>query len=148
MCPGRHLADISLFLTAACTLATFDISKQVDEDGVEIVPEVQYSGETIRLGGRPAVVRRVLKVCFQSPASIPIQSDSAVRKGARAVEARELNVLPVIRLRCSACQRYIHATPTPPLYNYTVFLLMSVVSNVQRQHLRSEEFKSKSDHQC
>ena len=43
------MADISLFLTAACTLATFDIRKQVDQDGIEIVPEAQYSGETIKL---------------------------------------------------------------------------------------------------
>jgi len=48
VCPGRHLADMSLFLTAACTLATFDICKQVNQEGVEIVPEVRYIGETIR----------------------------------------------------------------------------------------------------
>jgi len=41
---------MTLFLTVARTLATFNIHKQIDRDGVEIVPEVRYSGETLRCG--------------------------------------------------------------------------------------------------
>jgi len=39
---------MNLFLTAANTLATFKIVKKVDQDGVDIVPEVRYSGGTLR----------------------------------------------------------------------------------------------------
>lgn len=35
-CPGRHLADSSIFLTIVQTLATFNIGKAIDEEGNEI----------------------------------------------------------------------------------------------------------------
>jgi len=38
ICPGRHFVVRVLFLTIAHTLATFDISKCLDEDGNPIVP--------------------------------------------------------------------------------------------------------------
>jgi len=38
-CPGKHFALRVLFLTIARTLATFDISKCLDEDGNPIVPD-------------------------------------------------------------------------------------------------------------
>lgn len=44
---GMHLADASVWLSAAMSLATFDISKVV-ENGVEITPEVDPSSGTIR----------------------------------------------------------------------------------------------------
>ena len=47
-CPGRHLADISLFMTVVTTLAIFNIVKQRDENGAEIIPEPKYSGSLIR----------------------------------------------------------------------------------------------------
>jgi fumagillin biosynthesis cytochrome P450 monooxygenase len=40
VCPGRYLADSSLFLTIAQMLATFDISKALDDEGKEIEPHV------------------------------------------------------------------------------------------------------------
>jgi hypothetical protein len=43
ICPGRHFALRVLFLTVARTLATFDISKCLDEDGNPIVPEGKYT---------------------------------------------------------------------------------------------------------
>ncbi|KAH7097900.1 cytochrome P450, partial [Auriculariales sp. MPI-PUGE-AT-0066] len=46
-CPGRYLADMSLFLTIAMTLAVFDIVKAVDPNGEEIEPEEKYSGGSI-----------------------------------------------------------------------------------------------------
>jgi len=41
ICPGLHIADASLFITIATTLAVLDIKKDVDANGVEIdfVPE-------------------------------------------------------------------------------------------------------------
>ncbi|KAG1844263.1 cytochrome P450 [Suillus tomentosus] len=40
ICPGLHLADASVWISAAMSLAVFDISKVV-ENGVEITPEVE-----------------------------------------------------------------------------------------------------------
>ncbi|KAF9645509.1 CyP450 monooxygenase [Thelephora ganbajun] len=43
ICPGRHFAARVLFMTIARTLATFDISKCLDEDGNPIVPDAKYT---------------------------------------------------------------------------------------------------------
>jgi len=43
ICPGRHFALRVLFLTVASTLATFDISKCLDENGNNIVPDGKYT---------------------------------------------------------------------------------------------------------
>ncbi|KAG2136978.1 cytochrome P450 [Suillus bovinus] len=40
ICPGLHLADASIWISTAMSLAVFDISKVV-ENGVEITPEVE-----------------------------------------------------------------------------------------------------------
>ncbi|KAK2042136.1 cytochrome P450 [Colletotrichum somersetense] len=40
VCPGRYLADESIFITVARLLATFDIKKAVDGSGNEIEPEI------------------------------------------------------------------------------------------------------------
>ncbi|KAG1731607.1 cytochrome P450 [Suillus paluster] len=42
ICPGQHLADASIWISTAMSLAVFDISKVV-ENGVEITPEVDHS---------------------------------------------------------------------------------------------------------
>lgn len=47
ICPGRHLADDSLFLTISRLLATFEISKAVDERGNEIDVEVEVTAGLI-----------------------------------------------------------------------------------------------------
>ncbi|KAG1756032.1 cytochrome P450 [Suillus lakei] len=46
ICPGIHLAEASLWLSAAMSLAVFDISKAV-ENGVEITPELDPLSGTI-----------------------------------------------------------------------------------------------------
>ncbi|KAG1854759.1 cytochrome P450 [Suillus tomentosus] len=46
ICPGLHLADASVWLSAAMSLAVFDISKAV-ENGVEITPEIDPSSGTV-----------------------------------------------------------------------------------------------------
>ncbi|KAK1988359.1 cytochrome P450 [Colletotrichum cereale] len=47
ICPGRFLADESLFITIARILATFDIRKAVDESGNEIDPEIHATSGLI-----------------------------------------------------------------------------------------------------
>ena len=42
ICPGRLLAESSVWLTVAKSLAALDISKGVDEDGKEIEPTVDF----------------------------------------------------------------------------------------------------------
>ncbi|KDR71393.1 hypothetical protein GALMADRAFT_102730 [Galerina marginata CBS 339.88] len=42
MCPGNHIALSVLWLIAATILATFDISKAVDENGKPIEPAIEY----------------------------------------------------------------------------------------------------------
>ncbi|KAG2156216.1 cytochrome P450 [Suillus clintonianus] len=46
ICPGLHLADASVWISTAMSLAVFNISKVV-ENGVEITPEVDPSSGTI-----------------------------------------------------------------------------------------------------
>ena len=49
ICPGQHLAEASLFLSIAMTLATFSISKAHDAvSGVIIEPAVEWLPGTIR----------------------------------------------------------------------------------------------------
>ncbi|KAJ7498243.1 cytochrome P450 [Mycena galericulata] len=43
VCPGRHLASSSLFITIASILATFNITKAVAGDGKEIEPSYDYA---------------------------------------------------------------------------------------------------------
>ncbi|KAG2158981.1 cytochrome P450 [Suillus bovinus] len=47
ICPGIHLAEASVWLSAVMSLAVFDISKAV-ENGIEITPEVDPLSGTIR----------------------------------------------------------------------------------------------------
>lgn len=42
-CPGKQLADSSVWLTVSRSLAVFDISKGLDDAGNEIVPDVAFS---------------------------------------------------------------------------------------------------------
>ncbi|KAL6303377.1 hypothetical protein BKA93DRAFT_788191 [Sparassis latifolia] len=43
MCPGRHFALESMFITISSVLASFDIMKAVDVDGKEMEPTGEYS---------------------------------------------------------------------------------------------------------
>ncbi|KAJ8088052.1 hypothetical protein PM082_013603 [Marasmius tenuissimus] len=48
VCPGAQLAEDSLFTNISRILATFDISKAVGDDGVEIKPPVEFTSSVIR----------------------------------------------------------------------------------------------------
>lgn len=39
VCPGRHLAEDSLWIAMATILSTLSITKAIDEDGQEIIPD-------------------------------------------------------------------------------------------------------------
>ncbi|KDQ58243.1 hypothetical protein JAAARDRAFT_35056 [Jaapia argillacea MUCL 33604] len=43
ICPGRHLALNSLYITAATMMAAFNLSKEIGADGQEIEPLIDYS---------------------------------------------------------------------------------------------------------
>ncbi|KAJ7723509.1 cytochrome P450 [Mycena maculata] len=42
LCPGRHMATAALWITVASVLATFDITKPLDENGREIEPSYEF----------------------------------------------------------------------------------------------------------
>ncbi|KAJ7146914.1 cytochrome P450 [Mycena epipterygia] len=48
ICPARHMATSSVWITVASILAVFDITKAVGDDGQIIEPSYQYSSELIR----------------------------------------------------------------------------------------------------
>ena len=43
ICPGRFLAEASLYIAIATFLSTFEISKAVGDDGKEIVPKIEVA---------------------------------------------------------------------------------------------------------
>jgi cytochrome P450 len=51
ICPGRVLADASLFLTFAQSLAVFKIEKRVDEEGRVVEPKHEFMGGIVAYPG-------------------------------------------------------------------------------------------------
>ncbi|KZT37243.1 cytochrome P450 [Sistotremastrum suecicum HHB10207 ss-3] len=47
LCPGMHLAEISLFLIISSTLAMFDISRAKDANGKEIEPKMEFKNGVV-----------------------------------------------------------------------------------------------------
>jgi cytochrome P450 len=62
ICPGRFFADTSLFITVATLLATVNVVRAKDEQGNEIVPEVDVTG-----GGLSHPKPFPWAVCARSP---------------------------------------------------------------------------------
>ncbi|THH06638.1 hypothetical protein EW145_g3950 [Phellinidium pouzarii] len=48
ICSGRHFAENSIYVIIASILATFDIEKALDENGVPITPPLRYTPSFIR----------------------------------------------------------------------------------------------------
>ncbi|KAF8661214.1 hypothetical protein AX16_001494 [Volvariella volvacea WC 439] len=46
-CPGKHFASMSVWLTMACIIALFDISKPVDENGNIIEPTIEWESASV-----------------------------------------------------------------------------------------------------
>ncbi|KZT34819.1 cytochrome P450 [Sistotremastrum suecicum HHB10207 ss-3] len=44
VCAGMYFAEVTLFLQVSSILATFNISKEMNTDGVEIIPNVDFTG--------------------------------------------------------------------------------------------------------
>ena len=43
ICAGKNLAETTLFLAIAMVVATFNIGREKDSNGQEILPEVEYT---------------------------------------------------------------------------------------------------------
>ncbi|KAF8607123.1 cytochrome P450 [Ceratobasidium sp. AG-I] len=52
-CPGSHFAQTGLFIVAASILAAFKITKLLDENGREIVPEIDSESNSVRFRPKP-----------------------------------------------------------------------------------------------
>ncbi len=48
--PGAHFAEVLIYLSITGILATFNISKEVREDGLEITPELKFTTGITRYG--------------------------------------------------------------------------------------------------
>ncbi|KAF9815575.1 hypothetical protein IEO21_04496 [Rhodonia placenta] len=49
ICPGRHFADVTIWLTVASIIAAFDISKARDAGGNEIMPRMSFTSGLVSL---------------------------------------------------------------------------------------------------
>ncbi|KAF8661204.1 hypothetical protein AX16_001484 [Volvariella volvacea WC 439] len=47
ICPGRHFASLSVWMSIACLVALFDISKPLDEEGNTIEPTVEWTSTAV-----------------------------------------------------------------------------------------------------
>ncbi|KAG1889792.1 cytochrome P450 [Suillus fuscotomentosus] len=72
LCPGLHLADASIWLTAAMSLAVFDVSKVV-ENGVEITPEIDPSSGLI---SHPKPFKCSIEARSERASTLIIQQDT------------------------------------------------------------------------
>ncbi|KAG6917177.1 hypothetical protein DXG01_003613 [Tephrocybe rancida] len=59
ICPGRHLADDSLWIAMATILTTLSISKVVGDDGIEVTPEVAFTMGVTRSASSTIIVKPV-----------------------------------------------------------------------------------------
>jgi len=47
ICPGKQVAEVSLFITVSNSFATLDIKKKIGADGKPITPTVEYAGGAV-----------------------------------------------------------------------------------------------------
>ena len=89
ICPGMQLADASIWLSIAMTLAVFKVSRAV-VDGKVIEPAIEFTAGTVRyvapLHDRPTLpVDLMCGVCFraplQPPRAVPVRCQAPVREG-------------------------------------------------------------------
>lgn len=48
MCPGRNLAEGTLWLAIASILAAFNITPELDKAGLPIIPDAEYTSGVMR----------------------------------------------------------------------------------------------------
>lgn len=51
ICPGRQFAEQSVYVAVTSLLATTNISKAVDNQGVEITPKLEFLDGSVRFVG-------------------------------------------------------------------------------------------------
>ncbi|KAF9456706.1 cytochrome P450 [Collybia nuda] len=70
ICPGRYLADASVWIAIASVLATLDISKAVDSNGKEIIPEVAFTSGITSLTFLSEAIHTHISVPFDPEAQL------------------------------------------------------------------------------
>ncbi|KAF8655018.1 hypothetical protein AX16_003288 [Volvariella volvacea WC 439] len=71
---GRVLADVSIFLSCAMTLAVFTVSKYIDDDGVTLEPDTEQTSGTV---SHPTPFKCTIKP--RSPAALALINSSIER---------------------------------------------------------------------
>lgn len=79
-CPGRFLGENSLWIVAVSILAAFDITKVVDENGQEIMPDLEYATGVTRYASFIRACKCVLskRLCSYLHSVLAIQNHSGV----------------------------------------------------------------------
>ena len=78
VCPGRHLADDTVWLAIARMLACFVILKPVDDKGREYAPEIKFVTAITRRVNTPLspcvglVLTKYAAAAIQSPSCVPL----------------------------------------------------------------------------
>jgi hypothetical protein len=71
ICPGRFLAENSLWLHVATVLACFNIAPTVGDDGKPIIPPREYTSGMVSILGYFLSVRVLTRVRFQASRPLP-----------------------------------------------------------------------------
>lgn len=81
-CPGMHLVESSVWLLIASLLATFKISKAVDEHGNVVEPEVKYENPIFRYEYFSPCESNADMVGIQNTESFQVRYEAKVGEGA------------------------------------------------------------------
>ena len=89
ICPGQYMALDSMWFTIANVLALFEIKKEVDEDGKEIIPDGEYDRGFLWyvLGGFSRSLEHLNIVRPQPPEALPLRHQATFGR-ARSDAAR------------------------------------------------------------
>ncbi|KAJ7920178.1 cytochrome P450 [Mycena leptocephala] len=67
ICPGRHVATSSIWITIVSVLAMFNITEEVGEDGHTVEPSYEYEGGIIRYGNKSIHLGKGIVANIQLP---------------------------------------------------------------------------------
>ncbi|KAF8884124.1 cytochrome P450 [Infundibulicybe gibba] len=70
ICPGQYLAEASVWIGIATILSQLDISRAVDENGVEVIPKLEFTSSITRYLSGPTVLDHTYNDQWQSPQAI------------------------------------------------------------------------------
>lgn len=82
VCPGRQLAEQSVWLLCATSLATLDVSKQLSNSGQTLEPKVEYVGHLITYVCLPIYdgISLILISLIRHPKDFPCQIKARSRR--------------------------------------------------------------------